>query len=256
MERLTPLWFELSEKTTNLVMKKVAGALENPPFPLQVKMLPAQAHWFLLDSLLLANQANREGMHANALAITRQCIEAISVVELGLCGTPEAIKTLHRWEKDELTAGELRKWLESNLWAKHGRGLWSESWPVFMGNLARAIQPFAHYSSKLSQWQSHIIGQAERTEGDSRKLIMRFAPRAYDPQKATRITLFHSLITFVLGRIYMTHAPNVDQSFNAAVTQLGSALGQSDYLDGNETDWFKQFWAIVIFSDGPIPKKE
>ncbi|MBI5313050.1 MAG: hypothetical protein HZB28_08010 [Methylocystis sp.] len=256
MKRQTPLWFDLSEKTTHLVMEKVARVLEKPPFPLQVQMLPAQAHWFLLDSLLLANRANREGMHANALAITRQCIEAISVIELGLCGSPEAIEILYRWEKDAITAGELRKWLESNLWSKHGSGLWNERWSIFMGNLARAIQPFAHYSSKLSQWQSHIIGHSKGGEGEAHTLVLRFAPRAYDPQKATRITLFHSLITFVLGRIFMTYTTVLDHDFNAAVNRFGAALSQSDYLDGKETDWFKQFWAIVIFSEGPIPKNE
>jgi len=50
-------------------------------------MTPMLAHWFMRDALLLANQANREGMHANALLLTRQCLEAISVIELACAGT-------------------------------------------------------------------------------------------------------------------------------------------------------------------------
>lgn len=69
-------------------MERVALSLQELNLPLQVRFLPVQAHWFILDSLLLANQANREGMHANALSLLRQCLEAISIVELGL--TPHA----------------------------------------------------------------------------------------------------------------------------------------------------------------------
>lgn len=55
------------------------------------------AHWFVLDTLLLASQANRDGMHANALALTRQCVEAISITELGVCGHPDAEAILLKW---------------------------------------------------------------------------------------------------------------------------------------------------------------
>lgn len=41
------------------------------------------AHWFISDSLLLANKANWDGMHANAISLLRQCVEGISVIELG-----------------------------------------------------------------------------------------------------------------------------------------------------------------------------
>ena len=49
------------------------------------KHFPLMAHYFFLDSLYYANTANRDGAHANALAITRQYLEAMSVIELGLC---------------------------------------------------------------------------------------------------------------------------------------------------------------------------
>lgn len=81
----TPEWFTLLEIATPQTMQRIANSVQALNLPLQVKHLPMQAHWFLLDSLLIANQANRQGMHANAMAITRQCLEAISIVELGLC---------------------------------------------------------------------------------------------------------------------------------------------------------------------------
>jgi hypothetical protein len=52
-------------------MKEDCGLVSAVPLSLQVKSLPVQAHSVVLDSPLLANQANREGMHANALTLTR-----------------------------------------------------------------------------------------------------------------------------------------------------------------------------------------
>lgn len=69
-------------------------------------------------------------------------------------------------------------------------------------------------------------------------------PRAYDAQKATRITLFHALLTYALGGIWMT-AHRDDVEFAALITRMGVALGKSRYLDGQQTDWSQQFWAMV-----------
>jgi hypothetical protein len=77
MLRLHPDWFSLSERLTPEVNARIAEAAKASAdtLPLQVKFLPLQAHWFTLDSLLLANRVNREGMHANAISLTRQCVE-------------------------------------------------------------------------------------------------------------------------------------------------------------------------------------
>jgi hypothetical protein len=97
------------------------------------------AHWFILDTLLLANQANRDGMHANALALTCQCVEAIGVVELGMCGHPDAEAALLKWEADELTAGKLRAWLQAHVWPRYGTGRWNEPWSTFMGSVMNSV---------------------------------------------------------------------------------------------------------------------
>ena len=82
MAQPAPPWFALAERAMPEVMRRITEAASAAKLPLQVGTTSAPAHWFLLDSLLLANQANREGMHANALALTRQCVEAIGVIEL------------------------------------------------------------------------------------------------------------------------------------------------------------------------------
>ena len=131
-------------------MKRIAKSVQKLALPLQIKFLPVHAHWFILDSLLLANHANREGMHANALALTRQCLEAISVIESGLSAHPDAPDVLMRWDRDKISPGEVRKWLSANIWPSYSSGLWSESWPTYMTHLARAVQPYAHYTSHLA----------------------------------------------------------------------------------------------------------
>ncbi len=244
-----PEWFVRNEEANPEVMKRVASATSAISMSLQVKFLPQKAHWFLLDSLLLANRANREGMHASALALTRQCFEALSVVELGLCRHSDAEGMLHKWEKDEISPGKLRAWLEANVWAAYGPGLWNESWASFMRQFAAALQPYAHYSAPLSQWQDQLLPDTV-CQGDQTHKMIRIAPRAYDPQKATRITLMHAILTYVLGRIYI--AGNKDEELASFVTRLGSALSQSKYLDGHTTDWSQQFWAMLWSTSGVI----
>jgi hypothetical protein len=158
MTRSTPEWFTASEASTAEVMKRIAASVRDLPMAQQIRSAPMLAHWFLLDTLLLANRANREGMHANALALTRQCVESISVIELGVCGHSDAEAILTAWDSDQLTAGKLRAWLETNMWPRYGSGLRMEPWSAFMRQFAAAIQPYAHYGPNLAQWQGRLAG--------------------------------------------------------------------------------------------------
>lgn len=208
----TPDWFDRSQAVGPLVMDRVSCAVSESQLPQRVSVYPQLAFWFLCDSLSIASQANQEGMHANAVSITRSCVEAITIIELGLVGSPEAERLLWQWSRDEKTPGQLRSWLESNVWKNYGAGLWDEPWPVFYGNFARALHPFAHYSGLLAQWQTRIH-QFHRTESGGGQALMEIGPRNYDPQKATRITLFHALIGFVLGRILIANVHKDDPEF-------------------------------------------
>ncbi len=245
MKRKTPEWFEISEEAAPLVMRRIADVVSDIQISPQVRSAPMLAHWFVLDTLLLANQANRDGMHANALAQTRQCMEAISIIELGVCGHPEAESILLKWDSDDLTPGKLRAWLQLNVWPQYGNGLWNESWSAFMREFAGAIQPYAHYGRSLAQWQLrlHRFYDASKPNADSQAII-EMRPRAYDAQKATRITLFHALLSYVLGRIWLAANPT-DMEFATLIARLGGALSKSRYLDGHQTNWSQQFWAMV-----------
>lgn len=203
------------------------------------------AHWYVLDTLLLANQANRDGMHANALALTRQCVEATSIIELGVCNHPDAEATLLKWDSDSLTPGKLRAWLQANVWSEYGNGIWDEPWSTFMREFAAAIQPYAHYGRNLAQWQLRLHGFHDPSEPNADShAIVELRPRAYDAQKATRITLFHALLSYMLSRIWLAANP-ADAEFTKLIGRLGTALGKSRYLDGHQTNWSQQFWAMV-----------
>lgn len=243
--RPIPEWFKLIDAATSETMKRIAAAVESNNMALQVKYAPMLAHWFMLDSLLLANQANRDGMHANALALTRQCIEAVGVIELGICGHADAESVLEKWDGDRITPGKLRAWLQDNVWQNYGNGLWNEPWAVFMREFAAAIQPYAHYGRSLAQWQLRLYSvQDAKAPGESLYAAIEMRPRAYDAQKATRITLYHALLTYVLGRVWIAANPD-DSGFSATLSSLGTALGKSRYLDGHATDWGQQFWAML-----------
>lgn len=244
-----PEWFTASEATTGEVMRRIAGSVSNLGMALQIRSAPMLAHWFLLDTLLLANQANRDGMHANALALTRQCVESIGIIELGICGHPEAEAVLQRWDADNLTPGKLRTWLEANVWSRYGSGLWAEPWSTFMREFAGAVQPYAHYGRNLARWQVRLHGVAPQQPADALRAVIEMKLRAYDPQKATRITLFHAILTFALGRVWMAANPN-DKPFAASINRLRVALGKSRYLDGHQTNWSQQFWAMLWQRDG------
>ncbi|KAA9001637.1 hypothetical protein FJU30_04920 [Affinibrenneria salicis] len=238
MAKDIPDWFKLTNIATPETMKRISDAVVLNNMDLQIKNSPMLAHWFMLDSLLLANRANKDGMHANALALTRQCIEAISIIELGICGHSEANSILLKWEKDQMTPGKVRAWLEENVWDKYGSGLWNESWTIFMREFSKAIQPYAHYGRDLAQWQVRL----HRVDGI--KAVLEMKPHAYDPQKATRITLYHALLTYVLGRVWLS-ANHGDEQFEELICKLGIALGKSRYLDGHATNWSQQFWAML-----------
>lgn len=244
-------WFALSNELTLETNEKIATSLRDIGLSIRTKYFPQQAHWFLCDTLLLANQANKEGIHANALSLTRQCIEAISIIELGLCKHHQAEDILVEWSNQNISAGRIRKWLEDNVWENYGTGLWSEPWNEFFAKLSKAVQPYAHYSSQLAQWQHRLVGNL--TEEAPQEMIIEIGPRQYDPQKATRITLFHVLVTYTLARIWLASSELENRSFEALVFQAGNALGKSAFLDGHQTDWEQQFWATVLFGGKPIP---
>jgi hypothetical protein len=78
---------------------------------------------------------------------------------------------------------------------------------------------------------------------------MKTGPAAYDEHKATRITLYHVLITFALARVWIATTKSPDKNFVTLIENLRQALAASRYLDGPKTKWDQQFWAVMVFTN-------
>lgn len=189
--------------------------------------------------------ANRRGKHSAAICLVRQSLEALTIAEIGLQPPVFAEPLLLRWKEGKSSHGELRKALEEDVWSSYGSGLWDETWAEFYGNLARAIQPYAHYTSELQGWQFASVKQ----EGKQTFIAM-CGLETYDPLQATRVTLFHTLLTYMLGRILLVHGENPDVlSRRADILELGQALGSSKLLF-QRGEWWKQLSPHMFFKPG------
>lgn len=235
-----PKWLELADECFNPIHQRIAIAVQDNDLPTNQSFIPREAAWFFVQSLGTADDANRKGRHALSLSLTRNCIETLSLIEIGISRHVDRGEILKRWQEGE-SPGKLRMWLEKNRWAEYGPGLWNETWADFAGQLARAIQPYAHYSYQLAQWQSKLVHM------DSTNLtgVIETGPEIYDPQKASRITLLHCILNYSLGRVFLANTSGGDGKFKSKLTEFGSALSKSKYLDGHQTDWNQQFWAMM-----------
>ncbi|MGH8278800.1 MAG: hypothetical protein ACRETQ_04445 [Gammaproteobacteria bacterium] len=189
-----------------------------------------------------SDYANRRGKHSAAVCLVRQSIEALTIAEIGLQLPAFAEPLLSGWKEGKKSHDELRKALEKDIWPTYGCGLWDESWAEFYGNLARAVQPYAHYTSELQGWQFVTVAY----EGGEQFTAMT-GLETYDPLQATRITLFHMLLTYMLGRILLVHGKNADAlSRRAEILELGQALGSSKLLF-QRGEWGAQLAPHMLF---------
>jgi hypothetical protein len=192
-----------------------------------------------------SNHANRRGKHSASICLVRQSVEALTIAEIGLQAPSFAEPLLLGWKEGKKSHGELRKALEKDVWPTYGTGLWDESWTEFYGNLARAVQPYAHYTSELQGWQFVTVDY----EGGKEFTAM-FGLETYDPLQATRITLFHMLLTYMLGRILLSHGGNPEVvSRRAEILELGRALGSSKLLF-QRGEWWAQLAPHMLFKPG------
>ena len=139
---------------------------------------------------------NQRGKHSVAVGLLRQSVEALAIAEVALQEPSFAEPLLSLWKAGKKSHGELRRSLEQGVWPRYGSGLWSEPWVEFYANLARAVQPHAHYTPELQGWQF-----VEHAYSGGTTFIAEFGLETYDPLKASRVTLLHMLLTWTLGRI-------------------------------------------------------
>jgi hypothetical protein len=235
----------LSDSVFHPIFEKLGRAVQENDLDLQLRSIPGEAFRFLIYVLGYSDEANRQGRHSISMALLRQCVEAIAIMELGLVRHADRSNQLMRWRERSATAGDIRGWLEKHVWVDYGNGLWDENWTQYMRQFARAVQPYAHFSPDLILWQERFLGFDEHGVG-----FVVQGNDAYDPQKASRITLFHAILHFTLGRLLAENSEKSDTRFRSMVSELGDALAKSKYLDGHQTNWEYVFMAMMWGKDG------
>lgn len=233
-ELLNPLLALLIQKT-----EERQGGSANTNFVCQ----GAAIHF--AQCLELSERENRKGHHAISMCILRQCIEAFSIIEVGLnSNIPWADGILEKWHDNAITLGKIRKELEAQAWTLYGKGLWSESWSKFFSQLAGAVQPYAHYTRDLQAWQMQVLQTpaAFRKADGGIQLYAKIGPNTYDADKATRVTLYQTVLLWAVGRIILGNSsdPRLPKD---KLLNLGTALSKAPELGLGHWSWEEQFWA-------------
>lgn len=243
---LNPRWYDLGEQLMwPLVGMGVATARNHRLSTPDLQVLAELAICHHAGCLEASIYANRRGKHSAAICLIRQSLEALTITEIGLQSPEFAEPLLLGWKEGRKSHGELRKALAQMVWPNYGTGLWDETWAEFCGNLARAVQPYAHYTAELQGYQFVPV---EYDGG--RAFIALLGLETYDPLQATRVTLFHMLLTYMLGRVLLAHGKNSDVELRRAdILELGQELGSSRFLF-ERGEWWVQLSPHMLFKPG------
>jgi hypothetical protein len=236
-----PEWLRLGEEILGPLLAETSRVLEvSSGKDYHITRLPILALYHFAHSLQTSIDANREGRHAVALSLLRHAVEAVTIIELGLVNSDTSYRLLEDWDSRKRSQGELRRALEETSWRQYGNGLWNEPWAEFFSCLARAVQPYAHCSPELLQWNIAAL-----TEGLSGRFVA--GGGMYDPVKASRLTVFHILVTWTLGRILFANRPSTPSMVKVnTLAALGIALSKCDFLTQGQ-DWSVQLWPHMFF---------
>lgn len=252
--KATPQWYELGQPLFWELPKfayETTSSCKDLSQDLATTAVCASIHF--IHCLNLSVEANQKGQHAVSIALIRQCVESLGVIEIGVIKNRiSSAELLQAWKSDQKTAGALRKSLESIAWPSYGEGIWKESWAEYYGEFCKAVQPFAHYSAPLQGWQLAIEERSATEKDGSIFLLARIGLNTYEGNKATRITLLQCLLIWTMGRILMANLSKFP--FRDEVSNLGQALASAKELGRGSVSWAVQFWAHEF--DHPNPPLE
>ncbi len=201
-----PQWFQIGEPllwpTLHAVIK-ILDEKRTDRFDLDI--MPQCAAIHLMHALETSIDTNLRGRHTIAIGLVRQCVEALTLVDVGLQKASFRDPLLEAWANDKMSPGKMRQELQKNIWPRYGCGLWNESWIAFFGEFAKAVQPYAHYTYLLQGWQFAAPPgeQLRPTTNGHHMFIAQVGPNTYDGLKATRITLLHCLLGWTVARILL-----------------------------------------------------
>jgi hypothetical protein len=246
-----PTWFRIGNGLIWPLIGMGVAVARSVGLSAELKPIPELAICHHAGCVEAAGYANQRGKHSAAMSLVRQSLEALTVAEIGLQDPTFAEPLLAAWKKGKKSQGELRKALEQKIWPEYGVGLWDELWTEFHKNLAQAVQPYAHYSPELQGWQFATLSvDYDEKSALNVSAIEMAGLETYDPLKATRITFFHMLLTWMLGRILLAEGRSRDvMARRQEIVRLGRALGASKLLF-RRADWWAQFTPNLWFKPG------
>jgi hypothetical protein len=215
-----------------------------------LESIPHCALLHLSSCLQISAFANEQGNHSVAICLIRQCVETLTLVDIGLQDETYAQPLLMSWQDGKKSHGDLRASLEKNVWPRYGKGLWNEPWAEFFGNLARAVQSYAHYTNQLMLWQFKVIEYPKDIDPIKREgfeFLASLDPTKYDPYKGSQVAMLQALIGWTLGRLLLEHGKNLEiLKYSDQIHEFGRALGESDLLD-QQTDWSSNLLPVMFF---------
>lgn len=241
-----PAWLEIVQSIDGVILEGAERALDRRHPQLDIGIAPYAAILHIRACLETGLWANNQGYHAAALGTFRHSVEALTLVDLGLQPSEYNTALLAGWKTGKTTQGQIRQALERDVWPRYGLGLWSESWGELFANLSRAVQPFAHYSPDLMNWQFHMPSQVPQVADDGHVImIQRIGRRTHDPVKAARLYLLSAIIVWAVARLLQFNEPGWPGPADK-VAALGKAISESKLLDRGE-NWSEQLLGHVAF---------
>jgi len=125
-----PKWFEVGGELIGKVSGYAMESIEGLPDLSSDQASAARcALYHYVQCLKLSGDVNREGQHAVAISLVRQCVEALTILESALISDRVLCQSLRSaWIHGKKTSGAIRKELSSKVWASYFPGLWLKPW--------------------------------------------------------------------------------------------------------------------------------
>jgi hypothetical protein len=245
---IKPKWEVLFDELSTPIINLGLDTIKKYTFADSNLVLPVYSALIHLGSCLeISTVANLRGIYSVSACLIRQCVESLTLIDIGLQREEFAKPLIEKWLSGKKTTGELRVLLESKVWSLYGKGLWNESWSEFFGQLARAVQPYAHYSQNLMLWQFKTDLDFQKIEDtvEGTTLYASMNPHIVDSQKDGQIMTLEALSVWTLGRLLLKNSkhPKV-KFFESKISEWGESLGESEYIENN-SNWSDNLLPIM-----------
>jgi len=237
-----PNYWRQTHEPLNLALQKLVRQtwVDIPPIKdLQLQYIPHNSGKHCLESMRLSRLANEGGAHAVAIGLLRDAVETLSLVAVSTCQNTNRVEILKKWNNGKKTAGEIRKYLESDVWPTVAvTGLWGETWQAFWSDFANSVQKYSHFTPERMQWHQHV----EIMDG---KLHFWINHPAGDCElyRGARITAFQLLVFWAFAEIACTFQASAPEDLPGLKSLASDAR---DWLANNEVFRSGGKWEVQL----------